>query len=290
MAKISSIYVNPENKAKIMSIYDKQLSQWPVPYEFINVPTRYGSTHIIASGPKDAPPIMLLHGQHGISTMWLPNILDLSRDYRTYAIDTIGDLGKSELDDLDKYPKNGQAYSEWLVDVFNELSINQAFVIGGSRGGWITINLSIYAPERVKRIILLAPVGISSLAGFILHTILMLGLHPTDSDKVKWLRWSLGDNPLVHELADECLLTSLNCRAKYSWPSRFSNEKLKQITAPTLLFVSGRDPTFNKQKDIDRAVKMISNIQLEFMAGSHAMNVENADFINNRILDFFNSN
>ncbi|EGW37024.1 hypothetical protein DOT_5067 [Desulfosporosinus sp. OT] len=84
--------------------------------------------------------------------MWLPNILALSRDYRTYAIDTIGDLGKSELDDLEKYPKNGQAYSEWLVDVFDVLGINQAFVIGESRGGWITINLSIYSSERVKGI------------------------------------------------------------------------------------------------------------------------------------------
>ncbi|EHQ88491.1 alpha/beta fold hydrolase [Desulfosporosinus youngiae] len=287
MAKISSIYVNPKNKAKIMSIYNKHLSQWPVPYESLDVPTRYGRTHIIASGPKEGPPIVLLHGQGGTATMWLPNILALSRDYRTYAIDTIGDLGKSELDDLNIYPKNGRNYSEWLGDVFNELGINQTFVIGESRGGWITINLSIYAPERVKGIVLLAPVGISSLLGFILKTILMMGFHPTDSEKVKFLRWSLGNNPLVCELLDEILITSMNCRAKYSWPSKFSSKKLKQISAPTLLFVSGSDPTFNKQKDIDRAVKMIPNNQLEFMAaGSHAMNIENPDFVNNRIIDF----
>ena len=291
MAKISSIYVNPENKVKIMSVYAKQLAQWPVPYESLNLPTSYGSTHIIASGPKEAPPIVLLHGQHGTTTMWLPNILALSRDYRTYAIDTIGDLGKSELDDLEKYPKNGQAYSEWLEDVFNELGINQAFVIGESRGGWIAMNLSIYSPERVKGIVLLSPNGISSLIGFVFRIILMLGLHPKDSDKVKFLRWSLGNSPLVSELLDEYLITSLNCRSKYPWPSRFSNEKLKRITAATLLFIGGKDLTFNKQKDIDRAVKMIPNIQLEFMADiNHAMNIENADFVNNRILEFFKSN
>lgn len=54
-----------------------------------------------------------------------------------------------------------------------------------------------------------------------------------------------------------------------------------------MLFVSGNDPTFNEQKDIDHAVKMISNIQLEVMADiGHMMNIENADFVNNRILDF----
>jgi len=274
-----------------MSIYDKQLSQWPVPYEALNVSTRYGSTHIIASGSKDAPPIALLHGQGGTATMWLPNILALSRQYRVYAIDTIGDLGKSELDNIDKYPKDGQAYSDWLVDVFDELVIKKAFVIGESRGGWITMYLSIYAPERVKGILLLAPVGISSLVGFIFHTIVMMGFHPTDSDKVKFLRWSLGNSPLVCELLDEQLLTNFKCRGKYAWPSKLSNEKLKQITVPTLLFVSGSDPTFNKQKDIDRAVKMIPNIQLEVMADiGHAMNIENADFVNNRILNFLNSN
>ena len=289
MAKISSIYVNPENKAKIMSIYNKHLSQWPVPYESLNVPTRYGRTHIIASGPKEGPPIVLLHGQGGTATMWLPNILALSRDYRTYAIDTIGDLGKSELDDLNIYPKNGQNYSEWLGDVFNELGINQTFVIGESRGGWIAINLSIYDPERVKGIALLAPVGISSLKGFMFRTLLMMGLHPTDADKEKFFRWSLGNSPLVYEVLAEYVSTYMNCRCKYAWPSKFSNKKLKQVTAPTLLFVSGSDPTFNKQKDIDRVVKMIPNIQLEFMADiNHAMNIENADFINNRILDFLN--
>ena len=290
MAKISSVYVNPENKAKIMSIYDKHISQWPVPFEFLNVPTRYGSTHIIASGPKDVPPIVLLHGQGGTATMWLPNILALSRDYRTYAIDTIGDLGKSELDDLDNYPKKGQAYSDWLVDVFNELCINQAFVIGESRGGWIAMNLSIYAPERVKGISLLAPVGISALLGFILHVMLIMRFRPTDENKETFFRWSLGNDPLVYELLAEYVFTNMNCRSKYAWPSKFSNEKLKQITAPTLLFVSRSDPTFNKQKDIDRAVKMIPNIQLEVMANiSHAMNIENADFVNNRILDFIRS-
>ncbi|MCB8815416.1 alpha/beta fold hydrolase [Desulfosporosinus shakirovi] len=288
MAKISSIYVNPENKAAIMSIYAKHLSQWPVPYESLNVSTRYGNTHIIVSGPKDAPPLVLLHGQGGTATMWLPNILALSCEYRVYAIDTIGDLGKSELDDLDKYPKNGQAYSEWLGDVYNKLSINQAFMIGESRGGWIAMNLSIYAPERVKGIALLAPVGIASLLGFVFRTLLMMGLKPTDVDKENFFRWALGNSLLVYEILAEYVFVNMNCRTKYAWAAKFSNEKLKQITAPTLLFVSRSDPTFNKQKDIDRAVKMIPNLQLEVMAEvSHGMNIENADFVNKRILEFF---
>ncbi|WP_088226783.1 alpha/beta fold hydrolase [Desulfosporosinus sp. FKB] len=287
MAKISSIYVNPENREKILSIYDKHLSQWPVPYESLDVPTRYGSTHFIVSGPKDAPPIVLMHGRGGTATMWLPNVFALSRDYRVYAIDTIGDFGKSELDDIDNYPKNGQACSDWLVDVFNELGLNQAFVIGESMGGWITMNLSIYAPERVKGIALLAPVGISSAVLGMVFRILLVSFHPTESNRKKFFRSYVGNSPLVSDTMVELMTANWDCRTKSAWPSKFSNDKLKQIKVPTLLFIGGKDPTFNKQRDIDRAVKMIPNIQLEVMTEiGHAMSIENADFVNNRILDF----
>ena len=155
---------------------------------------------------------------------------------------------------------------------------------------WITINLSIYAPERVKGIVLLAPVGIPSPFAVlgIAFRIILVSIHPTDSNKKKYVRLYMGN---VNDTLAKLVIANWDCRTKFAWPSRFSNEKLKQITAPTLLFISGNDPTFNKQKDIDRAVKMIPNIQLEFMADiGHAINLENADFVNNRILEFFKSN
>jgi hypothetical protein len=51
------IYKNSEGKAKCMAIYDAALAHWPVPYEQLDVPTRFGSTHVIASEPQDAPPL-----------------------------------------------------------------------------------------------------------------------------------------------------------------------------------------------------------------------------------------
>ena len=286
----SSIYSTPENMGKIMSVYEKYLSRWPEPFECINVPTRYGNTHIIINGPKDAPPIVLLHGQGGTATMWLPNIIALSRDYRTYAIDTIGDIGKSELNNLDKYPKNGQAYSDWLVDIFNELDISQAFIIGLSMGGWLTMNLSVYAPERVKKIVLLGPAGISSVFTTVFH-IIPVSINPSDANFKKYLHWAIGDNPLVHDAFAEYIVTYFKCKQRYAWPKRFSNEMLSRITVPTLLFIGRKDATFKKEKDIDRAAKMIPNVQLEIIDNcGHAMNIENADFVNNRTLDFLGTN
>ena len=52
-------------------------------------------THVIVSGPKDAPPLVLLHGYMATSAMWSPNIGDFSKDYRVYAIDVMGQPSKS---------------------------------------------------------------------------------------------------------------------------------------------------------------------------------------------------
>ena len=47
-------------------------------------------THVVVSGPRDAPPLVILHGYWATLTMWTLNIADFSTDYRVYAIDVDG--------------------------------------------------------------------------------------------------------------------------------------------------------------------------------------------------------
>ena len=115
MTEYSSIFKNPEDEAIYMAAYDAVLALWPVPYEFFDVPTRFGKTHVIASGLKGASPLVLLHAMGASATMWFPNIADLSREYRVYALDIIGDAGKSV---VSFPPKNKSDYALWLTDVF----------------------------------------------------------------------------------------------------------------------------------------------------------------------------
>jgi pimeloyl-ACP methyl ester carboxylesterase len=47
---------------------------------------------------------------------------------------------------------------------------------------------------------------------------------------------------------------------------------------------------FNSQKDIDRAIKAIPNIQVEVMPGTgHMMSTEKPEFVNNRIFKFLSN-
>ena len=81
------------------------------------MPTRFGSTHVIASDPKDAPPLVLLHGNWATATIWSSAIRELSRDHRAYALDQIDDVGKSL---PTRISASRSDYAEWLLDVFDQ--------------------------------------------------------------------------------------------------------------------------------------------------------------------------
>lgn len=121
--KPASIYTSPEIEAKLMEIYDERLEAWPVPYESITVDTEYGQVHVIASGPEDAPPLLLLHASAVSGVSWLYNVEELNEHYRTYALDTIGDAGRSELSDLAHYPQTGQQLSDLVAEVAEKLGV-----------------------------------------------------------------------------------------------------------------------------------------------------------------------
>ncbi len=61
----TSAFKTPEGEAAYLAAYDAAMKLWPVPYEEIEIPSRFGMTHVVTSGPKDAPPLVLLHGYIG---------------------------------------------------------------------------------------------------------------------------------------------------------------------------------------------------------------------------------
>ena len=46
------------------------------------------------------------------------------------------------------------------LTMYEKLNITQADVVAGSMGGWIAMNHAIYAPDRVRRLVLLGPMGL----------------------------------------------------------------------------------------------------------------------------------
>ena len=132
------------------------LAKWPIAYEEITVPTRLGATHVIASGPADAPPLVLLHAAMATATVWRPNVEALSQYFRVYAVDVVGQGGRTV---ASRKVESRRVYADWLNDLFDGLGIARASIVGDSYGGFVAFNQAAMAPERIDRVVLISPAG-----------------------------------------------------------------------------------------------------------------------------------
>jgi len=122
------------------------------------VSTTYGQTFVRISGPDGAQPLVLLPGMTTSSLFWMPNIEALSGPCRTYAIDRIGDVGRSI---CTRPIANAGDLVRWLDELFTALDLGDKInLMGLSYGGWLTALYALHFPKRLRKIVLLAPGGI----------------------------------------------------------------------------------------------------------------------------------
>jgi pimeloyl-ACP methyl ester carboxylesterase len=153
MTQYQSIFKSPQAEAAYVANYDRALEKWPVPYETQYVSTAFGDTHMIVSGPEDGEPLVLLHGG-GVDANSMAPLAALAQSYRVHALDTIGFSGKSK---AVKVITDRATLAEWLTGVLDALNIDKAYMAGWSMGGFLTANYAIEKPERLKKIVLIAP-------------------------------------------------------------------------------------------------------------------------------------
>jgi pimeloyl-ACP methyl ester carboxylesterase len=281
-----------------MKWYAACVAHSAVPYESITVPTRYGSTHLLAAGPQDAPPVVLLHGMEGTGLSWKPQIQALHSAFRLYALDIIGSCGKSAPVRLAH--DNGE-YGVWLADVLEELRLERASFVGISNGSWMVMKLATQAPERIEKAVLMSVNGlvpvrfpfrlarhlekppIRSIAGaFATHLltrdIVRLGASifarphgaQPDSDDLEWF-----------------YLLLKYYRYRFP-PGPVSDDEARMLTAPTLVMMGQREHFFDVHAAIARARMLLPDLRAgEIMPGvGHNMATDNPDLINARLLRF----
>ena len=182
-----SAFKTPEGEAAYLAAYDAAMKSWPVPYEEMEIPSRFGTTHVVVSGPRDAPPLVLLHGYWATLTMWTPNIADFSTDYRVYAIDVMGQPSRSIPDEP---IRNAADYVAWLTATLDGLHLDRVSLVGMSYGAWLALNYAVAAPERVQKLALLSPAAsfLPIVRQFSLRGMLML-FFPTTCTVNSFMRW-----------------------------------------------------------------------------------------------------
>ena len=287
MKKKLPIFSTPENRAKYLTAYEAMFSLWKVPYAPVEVSTKYGSTHINVSGPADGHPLVLLHAAGLSSTVWFASIAALSARHRVYAVDVIGDAGKSV---ADRVLGKRADYAQWLREVFDELNIESADLLGHSYGGWLTLNMAMAYPERLRKIVLLAPAASFRPLGFITKLILYLGefkIHPPAGSMLKSIaaKGTVLEEAFVHLME----MVTRYCSPATMYPTVYTDEELKQIDHPALLLIGSEEKIYNPQKAIKRAQHWMPHLRAEIVSDAgHLLIMDRPDIINARILKFLN--
>ena len=119
---------------------------------FRAVDTTLGRISTMEAGAGD--PVILIHGLGATKASFLPTIAALAPGFRTIAVDLPG-FGDSDKPLRGAY--DAAFFARWMIALLDALGIERAHVIGNSMGGRVGIELGLVAPDRLGRIVLLAP-------------------------------------------------------------------------------------------------------------------------------------
>jgi pimeloyl-ACP methyl ester carboxylesterase len=265
---MTSLYRSEIGRREIESRYRDALAKWPVAHDELLIDTRWGATFVVASGPPDAPPIVLFQGSGANSALWIDDVASWSHDHRVFAVDVIGEPGLS----ASVRPALGTAaYAEWVDDVLAGLQITKASFIGVSLGGWIVLDYAIRRPSAVTSVVVQCPSGVGRVrAGFPLKAAALLLFGKRGRRRLMQLL--VGDGrgirPPKPEVARMLGAIQRHFRRRRSRIPVFRDDQLCRLAMPLLLIVGGRDPMIDSHETRRRLEQCVPNLQVELLSGA----------------------
>ncbi len=120
---------------------------------WLALPSLPGRVHVVTLGA--GPHVVLLHGFLQSSWAWRLNVEALAQHFTVHAICLPG-AGWSDKPAV-HYDLARQAAR--VLELFDLLGIDKAHLIGNSLGGALALRLALDRPQRVQRLVLVAPAG-----------------------------------------------------------------------------------------------------------------------------------
>ena len=281
-------------KEKYLALYDMRVKKWPVDSQTRLVDTAYGQTFVRLSRLWGAPPLVLLHGAGGDSLQWIPNIKALAKSYSVYAVDNIYDYGLS----IYKQPITSPAdYVNWLDELFSGLDLeNHIKLMGLSYGGWLASQYALRFPDRLDKIVLLAPAGTVLPLRFewIIRAVLCFVPHRFFTKT--FLFWLLEDfaqkdedSRIMLEEEVDAVVERMRCYKpiRLIRPTVLTDVELKRINVPALFLVGEHEKIYSASKAIQRLKRVAPQIKTEMLPDAgHDVTIVQAEMVNKKVIEF----
>lgn len=282
------VFKTKSDKAEYSKSYNKALKLWKIPFKEEDIITSYGVAHIITAGPKNAEPLVLLHGMDASSTMWYPNIETLAKNHRIYAIDFLMEPGKSVScgETLNK-----TEVITWYNEIFDHYNLKKFKVVGASRGGWVGTLLATQENSRITKLALLSPAQTFETIDSKRKAMpaLMLKLFPNE----KKLNRTLNAFSYYPEKIDTLYKQQFYLANKFAKSNTsmlqmtpFSKDDLKNLNIPVLVLIGDHD-VINSKDSLKKAKEFLPKSQAEEVENAgHFLTIDQSKVVNKKIIDF----
>lgn len=283
------LYKTAEGYRRAMDAYDKLLGKLTVPYETHWVETSGGLTHVMSAGNVDAPPLFFWHGMDASAPTWVQQINAAALQYRVYAADIPGSMGKSAPERLDR---STDAFGLWMRDVMDGLGVIQAHQVGISLGGWLILKLANVAPEKITSAVLMSSAGFVRPDLRLIFKMLPVLLFTPPKQRGRAFLKVMGVPGIEPADQDTEMFDILMQEFDYEQaPGPLPDSALRHLTAPTCLLMGEHEAAFPPKAVIKRAQSTLPNlVKAEIVPGvGHGMISEDVPLVNERILGFIGS-
>lgn len=263
---MSEIYRTAEGAREVEQRYRDLLGTWPVPSGQLRVPTGQGETHVVVSGPEDAPPLVVLQGSGANAAMLLPTVEKLAEHHRVYAVDVIGEPGLSA---PSRPPLDSEAYALWLDDVLDGLGLTTASFLGTSLGGFFAIDYATRRPQRVERLVLLTPAGVGrQKKGVLVKFVLLMPFG--EWGRRRSLVSAIGPMPagsMDQPLIAFTLVVFKHFKPRLGIPV-FDDDTLRRLTMPVLAVAGAADKMIDSQATKRRLETVVPHATVHLLPGA----------------------
>lgn len=245
-------------------------------FEVSHAPVGGTPTRVLRAG-TEGEHVVLLHGTSGHLEAFVRNIPALSAKFRLHALDMLGHGWTDNPGGDLRIPR----YVDHVLAYLDSRGIERASFVGESLGGWVAGRLAADHPERVGRLVLVAPGGTvanpevmdrirTSTRAAVLtddraltRRRLELLMHdPADvSDELVDVRHAIYHRPQFVAGIDELLcLQQMDNRTE----DLLSPEQMARIAAPTLIVWGAQNP-FGDVPEAHRMQQSIPGAELEIL-------------------------
>jgi len=240
------------------------------------------TTRVLVGGQGD--PLVYIHGAGGL--MWDPFVEALASQFTVYAPEHPGSGESTGLEEL----RDIWDLVLYYNDLLDALELPAARVVGHSFGGMVAAELAANNPERVSRLVLIAPIGLWR------DDAPIPDLAATPADKMAGLVLADPNSPLAAFLAPpvddpEALFQAAMRMASifhFIWPipDKGLDRRLHRVQAPTLL-VWGKQDGLVPPVYADEFASKLRQSEIALIDGAgHLPQLEQPDAVHKHVLAF----